>query len=80
MPGTPARGYRWPDATPGNTIAMQSGYRSERRIVPLAAAILEQAREGRVVAVMAGRRELPSGPHRLVACRSHLRVALALHR
>lgn len=34
--GGPARGYRWADATPGNTLAMVHGAKSERRITPVA--------------------------------------------
>lgn len=34
--GGAARGYRWPDATPGNELATVTGYSSDRRITPLA--------------------------------------------
>lgn len=37
----PARGYRWPDATPGNTIAVQHGAYSSRVVDPLARSIIE---------------------------------------
>ena len=37
--GGQARGYKWPDATPGNTLAMVTGHRSERMIGPRAAEI-----------------------------------------
>jgi hypothetical protein len=37
--GGKARGYRWPDAGPGNTLAMVTGQHSERMIGPRAAEI-----------------------------------------
>jgi hypothetical protein len=39
----PARGYSWPPAALGNTLAMKAGDRSPRRVEPLAAQIVEQA-------------------------------------
>lgn len=34
--GSPARGYRWADATPGNDLALKHGAYSERRVEPIA--------------------------------------------
>lgn len=41
-PGATARGYSWPDATPGNLIALKHGAGSPRKVQPLAEQV-EQA-------------------------------------
>jgi len=38
----PARGYKWADATHGNTLALRHGAYSPRRVDPLAAELVEQ--------------------------------------
>lgn len=40
--GGPARGYKWPQATENNEIALQHGIYSERRVLPIAEQIEEQ--------------------------------------
>lgn len=41
----PARGYRWPDAEPGNTLAVRHGAQSPRLVSERAAALLAEMSE-----------------------------------
>lgn len=40
--GEPARGYKWEDAKPGNTIALKHGAYSPRVVLPLAQELVDQ--------------------------------------
>ena len=65
----PARGYKWPDATPGNVIALKHGARSPRMYEPLAAEMFEE--------VMAARPDWQGYEETVAAaCRFKARAAL----
>lgn len=51
--GGPARGYRWPDATAGNTIALKSGAYSPRAVEPAAQALLQEVASDQATSYLA---------------------------